>query len=77
MIDFINDSTENIAQQLLWKLLVYKKNWVFYSGYIVETEAYLWSADMACHSYNWRRTKKKWIYVFTLMTYLYLHYSHT
>jgi DNA-3-methyladenine glycosylase len=76
MIDFINNTTQNIAQQLLWKLLVYKKNWVIYSGYIVETEAYLWSDDMACHSYNFKRTQKNesmylpwWhIYIYTVHT---------
>jgi DNA-3-methyladenine glycosylase len=76
MFDFINETTENIAQQLLWKLIIYKKNWVIYSGYIVETEAYLWSIDMACHSYNWKRTRKNevmylpwWhIYIYTIHT---------
>jgi DNA-3-methyladenine glycosylase len=75
-IDFINETTENIAKQLLWKLLVYKKNWVVYSWYIVETEAYLWDRDMACHSYNFKRTPKNeamylswWhIYIYTIHT---------
>ena len=57
-MDFINESTITIARKLLGKKLLMNQggNWI--GGYIVETEAYLGPEDMACHSYNWKRTPK-------------------
>ncbi|WP_445490884.1 DNA-3-methyladenine glycosylase [Niallia sp. 03133] len=75
-MDYINLSTEEIAQQLLGKLLVHKTASSFYSGYIVETEAYIGEMDMACHSYAGKRTprlesmykKGGTIYIYTMHT---------
>lgn len=76
MIDYINPSTEEIARQLLGKLLIHQTPTHTYSGYIVETEAYLGVEDMACHSYAGRRTPRLesmykiggTVYVYTMHT---------
>jgi len=76
MIDYIHQSTEEIARQLLGKILIHKTPTRFYSGYIVETEAYLGIEDMACHSYAGRRTPRLesmyklggTIYIYTMHT---------
>jgi len=76
MIDYINQSTEEIARKLLGKILIHKTPTRFYSGYIVETEAYMGVEDMACHSYAGRRTPRLesmyklggTIYIYTMHT---------
>ncbi len=47
---FYNQSTEELAKQLLGKFLCRKINKQLYVGKIVETEAYLGKKDLACHS---------------------------
>ncbi|PKG23527.1 DNA-3-methyladenine glycosylase [Niallia nealsonii] len=75
-MDFIHPTTKEIAQNLLGKLLVHKTNTCIYSGFIVETEAYLGIEDMACHSYAGKNTPRLQsmykiggtIYVYTMHT---------
>ncbi|ARJ50496.1 DNA-3-methyladenine glycosylase [Staphylococcus lutrae] len=57
-MDFIYQSTSQTAQALLGVKLIYESPTVRFSGYIVETEAYLGIKDQAAHSYQWRRTPK-------------------
>lgn len=58
MIDFVNQSTEAVAKLLLGKVLVHETSTETYSGYIVETEAYLGVLDLACHSYGGKSTPR-------------------
>ncbi|WP_400248162.1 DNA-3-methyladenine glycosylase [Niallia sp. JL1B1071] len=75
-MDYINQSTEEIARQLLGKILIHQTPTHSYSGYIVETEAYIGVEDMACHSYAGRRTPRLesmykiggTIYIYTMHT---------
>ncbi|WP_248562200.1 DNA-3-methyladenine glycosylase [Niallia sp. NCCP-28] len=75
-MDFIHSSTEDIAKNLLGKLLIHKTSSCIYSGYIVETEAYLGIDDMACHSYGGKNTPRLQsmykiggtIYIYTMHT---------
>jgi len=81
MIDYINTTTEEIARQLLGKLLVHQTPDGIYSGYIVETEAYIGVEDMACHTYDGKRTQKVesmyqtggTIYIYTMHTHAMLN----
>jgi len=57
-MDFIHPATKEIAQNLLGKLLVHKTHACIYSGFIVETEAYVGMDDMACHSYGGKNTPR-------------------
>ncbi|CAI9396262.1 Putative 3-methyladenine DNA glycosylase [Bacillus sp. T2.9-1] len=76
MIDYINQPTEDIARKLLGKILIHQTPTHSYSGYIVETEAYIGVEDMACHSYAGRRTPRLesmykiggTIYIYTMHT---------
>lgn len=77
MIDYINQSTEEIAQVLLGKKLIHKTPAYTYSGYIVETEAYVGIEDMACHSYAGRRTPRlKSMYKSGGTIYIYTMHTH-
>ena len=57
-MEFINNSTAEVAKSLLGKKIMVFQNGQLMSGYIVETEAYFGPDDMACHSFGWRRTPK-------------------
>ncbi|MBI5974286.1 DNA-3-methyladenine glycosylase [Staphylococcus canis] len=57
-MDFINRSTIEIAKELLGVRLIYETEHVTYSGYIVETEAYLGVKDEAAHSFNGKHTPR-------------------
>ncbi|MFT8320235.1 MAG: DNA-3-methyladenine glycosylase [Bacillus sp. (in: firmicutes)] len=75
-MDYINLPTEEIAKRLLGKLLIHKTDSCLYSGYIVETEAYIGEMDMACHSFAGKRTprlesmykKGGTVYIYTMHT---------
>lgn len=58
MIDFINDSTEEIAKSLLGVLLVHEKNGERLSAYIVDAEAYVGIEDEASHSFGGKYTPR-------------------
>lgn len=47
-----------IAQDLLYKVVVTEHNGIYTSGLIVETEAYRGPDDKACHAYNNKRSPK-------------------
>lgn len=55
---YLNGHVQEVAQQLLGKLLVTSINGQRTSGIIVETEAYQAPEDKASHAYNNRRTKR-------------------
>ena len=57
-MDFIQRDTITIAQDLLGVRVLYHDNQQTYSGYIVETEAYLGISDQAAHGFNGKRTPK-------------------
>ncbi|REH92979.1 DNA-3-methyladenine glycosylase [Staphylococcus felis] len=57
-MDFIHRPTVDIAQDLLGVKLIYESEGITYSGYIVETEAYLGVKDEAAHGFNGKRTPK-------------------
>lgn len=48
--DFFLDKTEQVAKKLIGKLLVRKVDGQYVAGIIVETEAYLFENDPACHA---------------------------
>ncbi|MGQ9818543.1 MAG: DNA-3-methyladenine glycosylase [Candidatus Kapaibacteriales bacterium] len=48
--DFFLDKTELVAKKLIGKLLVRKVDGQYSAGKIVETEAYLFENDPACHA---------------------------
>lgn len=57
-MDFINRTTPEIAKDLLGVKLTFDDGENQFSGYIVETEAYLGAIDEAAHTYNGRRTPR-------------------
>jgi len=81
MIDYVNKTTEEIARELLGKLLIHQTPDGIYSGFIVETEAYVGVEDMACHTYGGKRTPKVesmyqtggTIYIYTMHTHAMLN----
>lgn len=56
-MDFINRSTEEIAADLLGVRIIHETKDTTYTGYIVETEAYIGKHDQAAHSFNGKNTK--------------------
>ncbi|MDT3994115.1 DNA-3-methyladenine glycosylase [Mammaliicoccus fleurettii] len=56
-MDFINRSTEEIATDLLGVRIIHETKDITYTGYIVETEAYIGKHDQAAHSFNGKHTK--------------------
>ncbi|MHA1764004.1 MAG: DNA-3-methyladenine glycosylase [Promethearchaeota archaeon] len=55
---FFARETKTVARELLGKYLVRITEHGDMVGKIVEVEAYLGPRDKACHSYNWKRTKR-------------------
>ena len=58
MIDFINDSTEDVAEALLGVLLIHEVGNQRLSARIVDTEAYVGVEDEASHSYGGKMTPR-------------------
>lgn len=76
-MDFINQSTTEVAKNLLGKKLLIRHADQLVGGYIVETEAYLGPEDEACHSYNWKETPKvKSMYALGGTIYIYSMHGH-
>lgn len=57
-MDFIHRPTVEIAKDLLGVKLIYEGHQTLFSGYIVETEAYLGFKDKAAHGYQGKQTPK-------------------
>ncbi|WP_323703453.1 DNA-3-methyladenine glycosylase [Mammaliicoccus sp. Dog046] len=55
-MDFINRTTEQIAADLLGVRMIHETKDITYTGFIVETEAYIGKIDQASHSFNGRQT---------------------
>lgn len=81
-MDYIHVSTVETAKDLLGQLLIYRKSATeVYSGYIVETEAYIGIKDEGCHAFGGNRTPKMMslyktggtIYLYTMHTQLLLN----
>lgn len=77
MIDFISNSTVEVAKNLLGKKLLIEKDGKMVGGLIVETEAYIGASDMACHTYNYRKTPKvESMYLSGGTIYIYAMHGH-
>ncbi|EHJ07044.1 DNA-3-methyladenine glycosylase [Staphylococcus simiae] len=57
-MDFINKDTIQTAKDLLGVKVIYQDDHQTYSGYIVETEAYLGFNDRAAHGFGGKETPK-------------------
>jgi len=76
-IDFYNrENVLQVAEELLGKLLVTRKNSITTSGRIVECEAYAGIPDKASHAYGGRRTTRNEVmYGEAGVAYVYLCYG--
>ncbi|MFD1637571.1 DNA-3-methyladenine glycosylase [Evansella tamaricis] len=75
-LSFFQQSTLDLAQALIGKLLVKETEQGVSSGWIVETEAYIGPGDRAAHSYGNRRTKRTEV-MFGPPGYVYTYVMHT
>lgn len=57
-VEFYNRNTLEVAKDLLGKKLVRRLGEDLLIGKIVEVEAYIGPIDKACHSYNYKKTKR-------------------
>ena len=57
-MDFFFFYTVTIAKDLLGVRIIYQDELQTFTGYIVETEAYIGTKDRAAHGYNGKRTPK-------------------
>lgn len=72
---FFSNHTVEVAQSLLWKLLVFiDKDWNKFSWIINEVEAYRWQDDEASHAYIWITTRNKIMYDTFWFVYVYFIY---
>ena len=55
---FLNNNVQQIAQDLLGKIIYTNINGIITSAIIIETEAYQGPEDKASHAYNNKRTKR-------------------
>ena len=74
-LDFFNQPTLELAQDLLGAELVHETTDGSLAGIIVETEAYLGPEDRAAHSFGGRRTKRTEI-MFGEPGYAYLYFIY-
>ncbi|MCI8278050.1 MAG: DNA-3-methyladenine glycosylase [Staphylococcus xylosus] len=75
-MDFTQRDTVTIAKDLLGVRVLYHDQLQTYTGYIVETEAYVGKNDRAAHGYNGKRTPKVESLYKTGGT-IYAHVMHT
>ncbi|TFG01008.1 MAG: DNA-3-methyladenine glycosylase [Promethearchaeota archaeon] len=74
--DFFKRTTEGIAKDLLGRSLVRRTKKGDMITKIIETEAYLGPNDKACHTYNYKKTKRtKTMYERPGTIYVYLIYG--
>ncbi|MHA2008433.1 MAG: DNA-3-methyladenine glycosylase [Promethearchaeota archaeon] len=74
--DFFKKDTVTVAKELIGKHLVRKTKWGNLIGKITEVEAYLGPTDKACHTYNYKKTKRtKTMYKEPGTLYIYLIYG--
>ncbi|MCG7338192.1 DNA-3-methyladenine glycosylase [Staphylococcus sp. ACRSN] len=57
-MDFLHRDTVTIAKDLLGVRIIYHDDNQLFTGYIVETEAYVGTKDQAAHGYKGKRTPK-------------------
>ena len=57
-MDFVSRPTTETAKALLGVKVIYEDEFQTYSGYIVETEAYLGFTDRAAHGFRGKQTPK-------------------
>lgn len=57
-MDFVSRDTITIAKDLLGIRIIFKDELQTFTGYIVETEAYVGEQDQAAHGYKGKRTPK-------------------
>ncbi|MGO2078623.1 MAG: DNA-3-methyladenine glycosylase, partial [Staphylococcus equorum] len=57
-MDFLHRDTIAIAKDLLGVKVVFLDELETFTGYIVETEAYVGKEDRAAHGFNGKRTPK-------------------
>ncbi len=72
---FFNRSAQIVAQELLGKILVYKNKNHFYSGIIVETEAYVGPEDKASHASRGKTPRNSPMFEEAGIWYIYLIYG--
>ncbi|CAM3152985.1 3-methyladenine DNA glycosylase [Staphylococcus argensis] len=75
-MDFINNETIQTAKDLLGVQVIYEDDDQTYTGYIVETEAYLGFQDQAAHGFKGNRTPKVES-LYKLGGTIYAHVMHT
>jgi len=75
-LEFYSQSSLQLAEQLIGKLLIKETDEGIAAGYIVETEAYAGPEDRAAHSYNNRRTPRTEV-MFGPAGYIYTYQMHT
>jgi len=74
--DFFNRDTDKVAKDLLGRYLVRKTDKGDMITKIIETEAYLGPNDKACHTYNYKKTKRtETMYKIPGTIYVYLIYG--
>lgn len=73
---FFEDNTETIAKELIGSYLVRETQKGTMVGKIIEAEAYLGAHDKACHTFNYKKTKRtKTMYKRPGTWYVYLIYG--
>lgn len=75
-MDFVSRPTTETAKALLGVKVIYEDEFQTYSGYIVETEAYLGFTDRAAHGFGGKQTPK-WLHFIKEGGTIYGHVMHT
>lgn len=74
-LEFYKRNTLDVAQDLLNKILIHRKENIIYAGKIVKVEAYDGTIDKASHSYNRRTDRTEIMYSEGGYLYVYLTYG--
>ena len=70
ILDFVNKPTIETAKSLLGVKISYQDQTQTYSGYIVETEAYLGFKDKAAHGFGGNKRLKSLLYINVVEPYM-------